>query len=527
MIIVKKDKKKCESPVIIQGEPGPAGEAATIAIGQVETLAAGEEAYVTNVGDETEAVLNFGIPKGPGGVNGSDGENGTLPITVNAVNQADKTMAEVVAAVQAGRTPVIYIYAGIIRVGMRDYLINEAQMKYQGLNEDGSAEFTYEDTRFRYTATMDTAGHVTFDATVPVKQGDLTAIRQDMLNIQQGAASYTDEKTAAEATARSNADSQLADGISAIEEDLADTKTEMEEALQGIRSQIPEELPNPFTLTFTGAVNAEYDGRSNVNVNIPTGGEGGSGRDTKIIEFTVSGGAYSTAYAASAIEAMAASMNILGHVASEDKWFTYAGMNSYGTHAMFSRLTAAEEGSDYQCMAEYLLVDGSKTVSQVFKEIGGGGGGEAELLTVTGTLEETTSAGIRIYTTDKTWQEIDDANAAGMLVVLRTESEVIPMTRQVGAIIYFEGLNLEHPNAPGLTRAFIARARPSTANIQPLEMHPTVDATEVTYGDSNVAAALGELNENSVNHAERISVLETALLGVDTALNALDEVIGL
>lgn len=90
MIIVKKDKKNCESPVIIRGEPGPAGEAATIAIGQVETLAAGEEAYVTNVGDETAAVLNIGIPQGHEGQPGSDGADGTLPITVDAVNQADK-----------------------------------------------------------------------------------------------------------------------------------------------------------------------------------------------------------------------------------------------------------------------------------------------------------------------------------------------------------------------------------------------------------------------------------------------------
>ena len=40
---------------------------------------------------------------------------------------------------------------------------------------------------------------------------------------------------------------------------------------------IHEKLPNPYPLTFTGAVNETYDGSAPVSVNIPSGGTGGGG----------------------------------------------------------------------------------------------------------------------------------------------------------------------------------------------------------------------------------------------------------
>ena len=69
-----------------QGVPGPSGAdgkdgtpgaAATVSVGQVATLPAGSQATVTNVGDETAAVFNFGIPSGAQGEAGRDGINGT------------------------------------------------------------------------------------------------------------------------------------------------------------------------------------------------------------------------------------------------------------------------------------------------------------------------------------------------------------------------------------------------------------------------------------------------------------------
>lgn len=53
---------------------------------------------------------------------------------------------------------------------------------------------------------------------------------------------------------------------------------------------IPEKLPNPSSLTFTGAVNATYDGSQPVTVEIPggggSGGSGGGDTDELLLDFT-------------------------------------------------------------------------------------------------------------------------------------------------------------------------------------------------------------------------------------------------
>lgn len=61
------------------GEQGPAGEAATIAVGTTSTLAPGASATVTNSGTSSAAVLDFGIPKGEKGDTGAAGADGYSP----------------------------------------------------------------------------------------------------------------------------------------------------------------------------------------------------------------------------------------------------------------------------------------------------------------------------------------------------------------------------------------------------------------------------------------------------------------
>ncbi len=56
---------------------GPKGTAATVKIGTVTTLPAGSEATVSNSGDEHNAVLNFGIPRGADGSNSEGGTGGS------------------------------------------------------------------------------------------------------------------------------------------------------------------------------------------------------------------------------------------------------------------------------------------------------------------------------------------------------------------------------------------------------------------------------------------------------------------
>ena len=51
-----------------------AGKAATIEVGTVTTLEAGEDATIENAGTENEAVFNFGIPKGDKGDKGDAGD---------------------------------------------------------------------------------------------------------------------------------------------------------------------------------------------------------------------------------------------------------------------------------------------------------------------------------------------------------------------------------------------------------------------------------------------------------------------
>jgi hypothetical protein len=61
------------------GPTGAQGEASTVAVGTVTTLAAGAQATVTNTGTAQAAVLNFGIPQGAAGTGGSGSGNGSGP----------------------------------------------------------------------------------------------------------------------------------------------------------------------------------------------------------------------------------------------------------------------------------------------------------------------------------------------------------------------------------------------------------------------------------------------------------------
>ena len=61
---------------IPKGKEGREGRAATVSVGKVTTLPAGESASVTNVGTATDASLEFSIPQGEKGEKGDQGEIG-------------------------------------------------------------------------------------------------------------------------------------------------------------------------------------------------------------------------------------------------------------------------------------------------------------------------------------------------------------------------------------------------------------------------------------------------------------------
>ena len=72
-----------------------------------------------------------------------------------------------------------------------------------------------------------------------------------------------------------------ADGKSAYSyaQDGGHTRTEEEFAAK----LAAEKLPNPYPLTFTGAVNETYDGSSAKTIEIPSGGGGGSGMNLSLV----------------------------------------------------------------------------------------------------------------------------------------------------------------------------------------------------------------------------------------------------
>ena len=98
------------------------------------------------------------------------------------------------------------------------------------------------------------------DKTIEIAAGGVTAEK-----IGNGA--VTTEKVADGAVTGQ----KLADGAVTADK-LADGAVTADKLAGGA---IPEKLPNPHKLTFSGAVTGEYDGSAEVNINIPNGGGGG------------------------------------------------------------------------------------------------------------------------------------------------------------------------------------------------------------------------------------------------------------
>ena len=77
---------------------GAKGDAATITVGTVSTLPAGSSATVVNSGTTSDAVFDFGIPRGADGTDGTDGEDGFSPaVTITSIpggHQVNITDAE-------------------------------------------------------------------------------------------------------------------------------------------------------------------------------------------------------------------------------------------------------------------------------------------------------------------------------------------------------------------------------------------------------------------------------------------------
>ncbi|MGM9879434.1 MAG: hypothetical protein ACI31R_05385 [Bacilli bacterium] len=84
-----KGEKGETGPTGPSGQNGTDGQSATITIGTVTTLDAGSNATVENVGTSTDAIFNFGIPKGADGTSGTGGTGNVSSTTINSIEVVD------------------------------------------------------------------------------------------------------------------------------------------------------------------------------------------------------------------------------------------------------------------------------------------------------------------------------------------------------------------------------------------------------------------------------------------------------
>lgn len=80
-------------PNVIINESSSTNQAATIEIGNVETLPPDDSCYVRNSGSEIHAILDFGIVRGKDGTDGTDGTDGFSPIATVTPTETGATIS--------------------------------------------------------------------------------------------------------------------------------------------------------------------------------------------------------------------------------------------------------------------------------------------------------------------------------------------------------------------------------------------------------------------------------------------------
>jgi len=140
---------------LITIDRGVAGPAATIAVGTTTTLSAGSSATVTNVGNSSAAVFDFGIPQGANGATGATGPAGpTGPAGAAATATAGTT-----TTLPPG-SPATVTNVGTTSAAIFDFAIP------QGLPGTGSGSVTSVDVSGGTTGLTTSGGPVTTSGTI-------------------------------------------------------------------------------------------------------------------------------------------------------------------------------------------------------------------------------------------------------------------------------------------------------------------------------------------------------------------------
>ena len=115
---------------------GADGSAATVSIGSVSTLPAGSQATVTNIGTSKDAVFNFGIPKGDKGNTGDSAEAVTITSSSTATSG---TLTEAqLTTLQSSDSNYIVFNNEIYRLDDKQF--NEGFLIYSHVGQDNNKE---------------------------------------------------------------------------------------------------------------------------------------------------------------------------------------------------------------------------------------------------------------------------------------------------------------------------------------------------------------------------------------------------
>lgn len=224
-----------------KGDPGPTGATPNIQIGTVQTLEPGQQATASMTGTPENPLLNLGIPKGATG--GGEGGGGiteetdpTVPAWAKEPTKPTYTAVEVGA--DASGTAEAKVSAHNTAVDAH----SDIRLLVQELTTRLNALADSDDD------TLDQMSEIV--AYIKSNKSLIDAITTQKVSVTD----IIDNLT----TNVANKPLSAAQGVA------------LKALIDGIT--IPETLPNPQKIIFTGAVTAEYDGSSQQTINIPTGG---------------------------------------------------------------------------------------------------------------------------------------------------------------------------------------------------------------------------------------------------------------
>lgn len=227
-----------------KGDPGPTGATGAtpnIQIGTVQTLEPGQQATASMTGTPENPLLNLGIPKGATG--GGEGGGGiteetdpTVPAWAKEPTKPTYTAVEVGAdASGTAETKVSVHNTAVDAHSDIRLLVQELTTRLNALADSDDD-------------TLDQMSEIV--AYIKSNKSLIDAITTQKVSVTD----IIDNLT----TNVANKPLSAAQGVA------------LKALIDGIT--IPETLPNPQKIIFTGAVTAEYDGSSQQTINIPTGG---------------------------------------------------------------------------------------------------------------------------------------------------------------------------------------------------------------------------------------------------------------